>query len=158
MKSMLLVAALILAIPISGLALSDETKATIRAAAAVGRVINSGEVPPGVAVGVVKGLRRDRVANAEIGNLFRAMLGVEVGGAEKSQGMGRFVQDAHARGLYGQSLATAIHQEQARRGIQNSGSDAIIIDLRTHPGQGGNKSPGPPSNPGSRGQGKGRGR
>lgn len=40
-------------------------------------------------------------------------------GRPPGPGMGAFVQQMHAQGLYGHALANAIHNEQARRGIAN---------------------------------------
>lgn len=123
---------LLVAISVSGWALSDDTAAAIGAAVLIGTAISDGEVPPGIAASIVKSLRSDGVGNDGIRNLFKALVDdparmalgdTRAAHAGKSQGMGAFVQDAHARGLKGRALADAIHAEQARRGIPGHSGD-----------------------------------
>ncbi len=100
-------------------ALEPETLAAITGAVAIGSVISQGELDPQLATTIVRSLRRDGAGNAEIAELFRALLNEprarRTAGA--GRGMGAFVQQAHADGLRGRALAEAIHREQARRGV-----------------------------------------
>lgn len=127
-------------------ALSQETVDAIGGAVAIGTAISTGEITPDVAGKIVKIFREDQLSNAEIWDIFKALLDTSVPLVVENQdhdtgmrgsngrGIGAFVQAAHARGLRGRALAEAIHAEQARRGFSGRAMDrdnhgrAINID------------------------------
>jgi hypothetical protein len=114
-------------------ALEPGTMDAVLAAVAIGAAVSGGEIDGGLASSVVRSLQKDKVPNAAIGDLFRAMVdpaGIGSGGPS-GPGMGAFVQEMHRRGLRGRALAQAIHEEQARRGIpghaKRNGSTVIVV-------------------------------